>query len=516
MVTQSELAMRRDFRVGPLRVSPARRHVQMPPSSIHLEPLVMQAFLLLLDARGRVVTRTELFEQVWGGAMVGDDSLNRAIAGVRRIDAELGPGLFDVETIPRTGYRLTGTAVGIPQDDVASASAGANEGAATNVDRRLLIGSAAAVVAATGLGIWRINRPPADPRFDALMDRARQSFRTGRAISDDGATLRLLGQAVALNPKDATAWGLIAYLRAFGADKERPDRMAAMVGMAEQAARTALALDPAEPNALAAEAYLQGSIDGWASFDQKLRRILAIAPNNTLAMSELVAVLQLAGMTRESWHLNQRVLALEPFNPTPNFRKAFKLWIMGRVADSYRAINRASDLWPSDPGVWNARLIILAFTGRPAAARTMLDANPDILGPPAAVAVWRTALTALDDRTAGTIAKAREACVTAAGTAPGLAAHGAMILAALGETDAAFDVTNGFLLSRGKVLVRPPSGSRATWLNRPVWKWTQWLFTPPAAVMRADPRFPTLCGDIGLTDYWRARGVRPDYLSGRG
>jgi hypothetical protein len=40
---------------------------------------------------------------------------------------------------------------------------------------------------------------------------------------------------------------------------------------------------------------------------------------------------------------------------------------------------------------------------------------------------------------------------------------------------------------------------------------TQWLFTPPVAAMRADPRFGKLCDEFGLTAYWRARGVKPDY-----
>jgi hypothetical protein len=40
---------------------------------------------------------------------------------------------------------------------------------------------------------------------------------------------------------------------------------------------------------------------------------------------------------------------------------------------------------------------------------------------------------------------------------------------------------------------------------------TQWLFTPPVAIMRADPRFMTLCDEFGLTAYWGARHVRPDY-----
>lgn len=67
----------------------------------------MRVFLLLADERGNVVTRDQLFEQVWGGVIVGDDSLNRAVGMVRKVGEDVAPGLFEIETIPRTGYRLT-------------------------------------------------------------------------------------------------------------------------------------------------------------------------------------------------------------------------------------------------------------------------------------------------------------------------------------------------------------------------------------------------------------------------
>lgn len=108
MLKLADLAKRPDFRLGPLLISPSRRLVEGPAGQSHVEPLVMQVFLLLLDARGEVVTRQELFDQAWGGVMVGDDSLNRAISGVRRIAAEAGDDLFEIETVPRTGYRLAG------------------------------------------------------------------------------------------------------------------------------------------------------------------------------------------------------------------------------------------------------------------------------------------------------------------------------------------------------------------------------------------------------------------------
>ena len=42
------------------------------------------------------------------------------------------------------------------------------------------------------------------------------------------------------------------------------------------------------------------------------------------------------------------------------------------------------------------------------------------------------------------------------------------------------------------------------------WCRTQWLFMPPLAAVRSDPRFASLCEEIGLARYWRQRGVQPD------
>jgi hypothetical protein len=85
-----------------------------------------------------------------------------------------------------------------------------------------------------------------------------------------------------------------------------------------------------------------------------------------------------------------------------------------------------------------------------------------------------------------------------------------MILSALGDVDGAFDVANGFLLSRGDVV---RSGKRAPEVLMPDSRInTQWLFTPPCAAIHSDPRFLPLCDEMGLVDYWRMRGVKPDFM----
>ena len=115
MLKLSDLALRPDLQLGPMLISPSRRLVEGPGGHDHLEPLIMQVFLLLIDAGGKVVTRNELFDQCWGGVVVGDDSLNRAILKVRRTGAHVAPGLFEIETSPRTAYCLTGEILDLPQ-----------------------------------------------------------------------------------------------------------------------------------------------------------------------------------------------------------------------------------------------------------------------------------------------------------------------------------------------------------------------------------------------------------------
>jgi hypothetical protein len=85
-----------------------------------------------------------------------------------------------------------------------------------------------------------------------------------------------------------------------------------------------------------------------------------------------------------------------------------------------------------------------------------------------------------------------------------------MIMSALRQVDSAFDVANGFLLSRGSIV---RSGASQTAQNDASARInTQWMFTPACAVMHGDPRFLPLCEGMGLTEYWARRGVKPDFL----
>lgn len=504
MLKLSDLAARPDFDLGSISISPARRTVCGPSGEAHLEPLVMQVFLLLLDLRGSVVSRTELFDQVWGGVMVGDDSLNRVVARVRRIAAETSPGLFEIETIPRSGYRMTGAildaATPTPRDPPKEGSPG--------LTRRYLAAGAIGVTALGGLGAWSLLRSKHDPRFEALMARGEDSLRKMVFGPELVATFE---QAVRLEPRSARALGGLAVARAMAVEDAEPIDSSRAVRIAQDAASRAFSIDPKEPNALLAIFLLQGSTLDWPARDRSLRGIVEIDPKNIMAISELVALLQSSGLNRESWDWNERAIAIEPLSSVLLGRRALKLWIAGRVLEADKVVDQVRGLWPSDRWAWWVQFLILALSSRANAARAMLESDPAMLGGRGDPVFWPACLTALDERTPQTIARAKQACFDAARSAGIFAAHGVMMLAELGEVDAAFEVANGFLLWRGPIVRGSRSASKQV-RSDASWRLSiQWLFTPPCAAMRADPRFLPLCDGIGLTDYWRSRGVKPDY-----
>jgi DNA-binding winged helix-turn-helix (wHTH) protein/tetratricopeptide (TPR) repeat protein len=503
----SDLAQRPDFKLGPLSISPSRRRVEGPAGAIHLEPLVMQVFLLLLDARGEVITRDELFGKVWGGAMVGDDSLNRTIAGVRRIATETAPGLFEIETIPRTGYRLTGEVSGFLHEDLDGRRG------RTRLSRRALVGGGVAATALLGAGgLWWADARE-DREFEELMARGQ----SGLERSDPSYnTQQYFRRAVALRPNDAKAQGQFAYSRLMRAESVEFDDIGSALQEAERAARTALAIDPNQPDARLAQIVIQRSMLDFASTEDRVRAVLATAPDNLAAMRQMWVLLQCVGRSRDSLAMIERALGLYPLAPGCHYPRAQLLWILGRTAEADRVIDRALQYWPWHRFVRFARFSIFAYTGRPRAALAMLErkeTTPQNFSP-ASVALWRESLAALDQRSPASIAAARRANLEAAKRDLRLAPQAASALSALGEIDAAFEIAEAHFAIGRPAELHPQVAANRPPIKGTAWRFAPWLFTPPTAPMRADPRFKVICDEIGLAEYWAKRGIKPDYQLG--
>ncbi len=104
MPTYTELM--RGFEFGPWRVIPERGLMRDGDHEEHLEPLVMDVFVVLASHGGEVVTKDQLIEEVWEGRPQTDDVITRCISALRRGLQDDARSPAYVETVQRRGYRV--------------------------------------------------------------------------------------------------------------------------------------------------------------------------------------------------------------------------------------------------------------------------------------------------------------------------------------------------------------------------------------------------------------------------
>ena len=117
VATPIVLARTSVFTVAHLTITPAALSVRSGDWAHSLEPRAMQVLVALADAAPAVVGRAELRERAWGGRVVGEDAVNRAIQMLRRLAKEAPPPApFSIETVPRVGYQLVIGPSAVPDD----------------------------------------------------------------------------------------------------------------------------------------------------------------------------------------------------------------------------------------------------------------------------------------------------------------------------------------------------------------------------------------------------------------
>ncbi len=94
----------RRLRHAGLEVDPIRHRVFLESEEVALRPLEFKLLVLFLENPGRVFSRADLLEEVWG--MPGDLSTRTVDTHIRRLRSRLGPYEDAIETVPGFGYRL--------------------------------------------------------------------------------------------------------------------------------------------------------------------------------------------------------------------------------------------------------------------------------------------------------------------------------------------------------------------------------------------------------------------------
>ena len=91
------------YEFGDFRFDARKRVLWRSGVMVPLAPKASEVLAVLLEEKGNLVERREMFERVWSDTLVEEGNLNHAISALRKV---LGDDV--IQTIPRRGYRFTG------------------------------------------------------------------------------------------------------------------------------------------------------------------------------------------------------------------------------------------------------------------------------------------------------------------------------------------------------------------------------------------------------------------------
>src|SRR5690349_16998309 len=97
----------------------ARRSLSRDGRVLTLRPQAMEVLCHLARRAGRPVSKAELFEAVWPGISVTDDSLVQCVRDIRRVLRDRHRRI--VKTVPRVGYLFAGLVSATDEDERARA-----------------------------------------------------------------------------------------------------------------------------------------------------------------------------------------------------------------------------------------------------------------------------------------------------------------------------------------------------------------------------------------------------------
>lgn len=445
--------------MGDVVLLPAGRQLRGPQGEVNVEPRVVQVLVALSQQPGLPLPRQELLMRCWGTSLAGDDSLNRSIYQLRKALAEVGSATVTIETVSAMGYVL------------------------------------------------RVAEAP----ISAMCEAARRSWRMGLAQADERAINGLQSALSSGSADSAEAWGLLALQYCRAAEYAPIERCSEFVTRCEQAAQRALALDSSQPDARVALSSLGPIYGDWLGARTRLMEVLADTPAHFAARHELAVLAMSTGCVSSAVPLIEALIQEDPLAATLHYKRGYHLYCLGQVDMMDRVLDNALQLWPGHPGIWQSRTMTFAFTGRAAAARALLD--DDVMRPPMPATTLQFHRIALDALATGNVEGVVHEIRERANW-QSLAVAAIMYLCAVGEPEEAFDLCERYYIRDGQKLVRLryEPGIEAS-INEMHRRATQSLFLPVTANLRSHPNFMTLCGRMGLVNYWESAGVTPDFLA---
>ena len=94
------------WQLGEFVFDPTANELIGPQGSLAITAKMSDVLLLLIIANGEVVSKVEIYEQVWGDVQVSEQLIARAISDLRKALGDDAKDANYIQTLPKSGYRL--------------------------------------------------------------------------------------------------------------------------------------------------------------------------------------------------------------------------------------------------------------------------------------------------------------------------------------------------------------------------------------------------------------------------
>jgi DNA-binding winged helix-turn-helix (wHTH) protein len=312
------------WRFGPYRLEDGLLRRDGVP--VDLTPKELGVLVVLIEARGGVVTADTLLDRVWRNAPVGTSSLHRCVSTLRARLAEGIPGRAAIETLHRRGYRFALSAQPVRPE--------AERGIAARAE-----GLVAQAIEFVG------HRTPAHM---ALGERA-------------------LRQALELDAGCLAASRMLAHL--YASEAMRGYRVPRAAGaLAREAAQTTLAQAPDDVEALAVDGWVRVTIEGDAEGLAALDEAQARSPENRMVLFYRGWALAARGRPLAGAASIAEALALQPLAPGIAAALGYMRFCAGDSVRALEGLRRAAEDMPVNHIIFATLGLVAASRGADAEA----------------------------------------------------------------------------------------------------------------------------------------------------
>jgi DNA-binding winged helix-turn-helix (wHTH) protein/TolB-like protein len=274
-----------------------------------------------------------------------------------------------------------------------------------------------------------------------------------------------------------------------------PDRAEAMKEAARREANLTLKLDPADAGAYVVLSWIEPTYRGreaWLLRGMKYARHPK-APLGALYSYE-AQLLSDVGRLREALSSLLVARATDEWGAPKTAQLARAYANTGNLPAAQAWIQKGVQLWPNHSGVRRMRRYIAGFYEQPSAALATFDAM-DRQAPSGKSenAIWRSFIKAMAAHSERLTAETARQIRVAADQQKITRENEVLMLAALGDTRQAMEAANSALNHQ---------------------RFESWvLFAPVTRNLRQHPGFVGLATRMGLIEYWRETGKRPDFCT---